>query len=230
MAPPPTNPRRLDLDSLDPSRFPATLEAGLSSHLRRSLDLAGAALFGVVSAPLWGSLALLVRLVDGGPVLYRQARVGRDGVPFDLLKLRTMDGDEEGGRVTRLGRFLRRSRLDELPQLWNVLRGEMGLVGPRPERPELVARFVEAIPGYDLRHRLRPGITGWAQVHAGDGISVEETREKLAYDLYYLRHRSAALDLRILGRTVPAVLRGLSRRPTNAVDPGEGGPYNTKEP
>jgi lipopolysaccharide/colanic/teichoic acid biosynthesis glycosyltransferase len=132
MAPPPTNPRRLDLDSLDPSRFPATLEAGLSSHLRRSLDLAGAALFGVVSAPLWGSLALLVRLVDGGPVLYRQARVGRDGVPFDLLKLRTMDGDEEGGRVTRLGRFLRRSRLDELPQLWNVLRGEMGLVGPRP--------------------------------------------------------------------------------------------------
>ena len=152
-----------------------------------------------------------------GPVLYRQVRMGRHGRPFVIYKFRSMrpDAERHGGpvwaqaddaRVTRVGRFLRRARLDELPQLWNVLRGEMTLVGPRPERPEFAPMLEKAHPGYGLRLLVKPGLTGWAQVcHRYTG-TVAETRMKLEYDLYYICHAGHGFDLRVLLRTVGVVL------------------------
>lgn len=162
-------------------------------------------------------IALLIRLDSPGPVFYRQTRVGLQEEPFTIFKLRTMREDAEAvsgavwadhddPRVTRLGRFLRRSRFDELPQIYNVLRGDMSLVGPRPERPEFVAKLAEVIPYYSERHLVRPGVTGWAQIRYPYGASVADAVEKLRYDLYYLKHNSPALDLEIILRTVKVVL------------------------
>jgi lipopolysaccharide/colanic/teichoic acid biosynthesis glycosyltransferase len=149
-------------------------------------------------------------------VLYRQERVGENGRPFTLLKFRSMRQDAEQGRpiwasdgdarITHVGRFIRNTRLDELPQLWNVVQGDMSFVGPRPERPFFVAQLAAQISFYEQRHSVKPGITGWAQIKYRYGASIEDALEKLQYDLYYIKHLSLALDLTILFDTVRVVL------------------------
>jgi exopolysaccharide biosynthesis polyprenyl glycosylphosphotransferase len=181
---------------------------------KRVFDVVVSVVLGLASAPLLIVLALLIRR-DGGPALYRQVRIGERGRRFTMLKLRTMrvrpDGDSSWSsanddRVTRLGAFLRRSHIDELPQLLNVLRGEMSIVGPRPEQPRYVEQLEHSVPFYSRRHRLRPGLTGWAQLHCGYGGSAQGTTWKLSHDLYYLRHRSLALDAQILVRTLTTLV------------------------
>jgi lipopolysaccharide/colanic/teichoic acid biosynthesis glycosyltransferase len=163
-------------------------------------------------------IILAVRLSSPGPIFFTQTRVGLRGRLFTLFKFRTMREDAEArgavwaakddSRVTPIGRFLRKVRLDEIPQLWNVLRGDMAFVGPRPERPEFVQWLRQEIPFYDLRHLVRPGITGWAQVRYRYGASLEETRRKLEYDLYYVKHLSIGLDLLIMFETVKTIILG----------------------
>ena len=176
-----------------------------------------------VTAPLAALTALSVRLSSPGRVLYRQTRVGLDGKPFELLKWRTMRADAEktsgpvwatgdnDPRVTKLGRLMRKTRLDEVPQLWNVLRGDMSFVGPRPERPHFVQQLREVIPYYDERHSVRPGITGWAQVKFPYGSTLEDAEEKLEYDLYYVKHMSLLLDAAIVLETAKVMLLGRGR-------------------
>ena len=171
----------------------------------------------ILGWPLMLLTALAVRLTSPGPVLYRQVRVGLDGKPFTLFKFRSMCVDAEAGtgaiwatkddpRVTPIGRFIRKVRLDELPQLFNVLKGEMSVVGPRPERPEFVQTLVEQIPYYRQRHSVRPGITGWAQINYKYGDTLEDTFSKLEYDLYYIKHISFSLDVYIIFHTLKAML------------------------
>ena len=188
---------------------------------KRFLDVAVTLLLLPLLLPLALLLSLAILLQDGAPILFRQARVGRNGVPFTLLKFRTMREIDDAGtrsvpdaeRVTPLGRILRRVHLDELPQFWNVLRGDMSLVGPRPERVDFVEQYAREIALFPLRHGTRPGITGWAQVSRGYTLGVQGAREKLSYDFYYVKHRSAWFDLRILFRTVPAIVRGAGSKP-----------------
>jgi lipopolysaccharide/colanic/teichoic acid biosynthesis glycosyltransferase len=162
-------------------------------------------------------IAAIVKLGSRGPVLYHQTRVGFNGQTFTVHKFRTMGQDAEAGtgpvwsrknddRITPGGRFLRRARLDELPQLWNVLRGDMSFVGPRPERPEFVAQLTQNIPFYGQRHVVKPGLTGWAQIRYTYGASVEDAIEKLQYDLYYIKNLSIALDLVIVLETIKTVV------------------------
>jgi sugar transferase (PEP-CTERM system associated) len=173
----------------------------------------------VLSLPLLPFIILAIKLSSPGRVLYSQSRVGRDGVTFRCYKFRTMQSDAEADtgpiwaadddpRITRVGKFLRMTRMDEIPQLLNVLRGDMSLVGPRPERPEFVAALKEKIPYYHLRHSIRPGITGWAQILYRYGSSVEDAKEKLRYDLYYIKNTSMGLDLLIMMNTIKIVLLG----------------------
>jgi len=183
---------------------------GLNALVKRMFDLAFAALFVVLLSPLLLLLSLLVKLGSRGPVLFAQERVGLDGKPFRMLKFRTMrlDAEEAGPsfalqkdpRATRLGAALRKLSLDELPQLFNVLRGDMSLVGPRPERPVFIERFRKRIPRYQLRHMVKAGMTGWAQIHGLRGNTSIEKR--VEYDLYYIEHWSLLFDLKILARTV----------------------------
>lgn len=177
---------------------------------KRVLDVTVAVTVGLLFLPVLAIAAILIRR-DGGPVFFRQARIGESGRQLTVHKLRTMHLDASAAaqwaaaddpRVTRVGRFLRRSHLDELPQLMNVLRGEMSLVGPRPEQPEFVNRLEEALPFYQRRHLMKPGITGWAQVRCGYAGSDIGSAWKLSHDLYYLKHRSTAFDLAILGETL----------------------------
>jgi len=171
--------------------------------------------------PIIGLAGLAIAVESGFPIFYRQERVGRGGRPFRIFKLRTMRQDaeqdgpqfasEDDPRITRIGRFLRRARLDELPQLINVFRGEMAIVGPRPERPVFVNQFESLSPYFALRHSVRPGITGWAQVMYGYASGSDEALEKLSYDLYYIKHFSLRQDLEILLRTVSVVLWGKGR-------------------
>lgn len=194
-----------------------------SDHIKRHFTRKIKRLFDVVfsfaalilCAPLLTLCAIAIRLESPGSVLFRQTRVGWHGKPFTIFKLRTMrDGSErepqwareDDARITRVGRLLRRTHIDELPQLVNVLRGEMSLVGPRPERPEFVAQLSEQIPYYDVRHFLLPGITGWAQVNFRYGASVADARRKLEFDLYYLMHASMVLDLLVILKTIQVVL------------------------
>lgn len=185
---------------------------------KRAVDIVGAAVGLVVVLALTPLVALGIWLDSGGSIFFRQVRTGRAGREFVMPKFRTMvqDAERETGprwstagdpRVTRVGRFLRRSRLDELPNLVSVLRGEMSLVGPRPERPEIVRLLAQDIPFYRTRLLVRPGLTGWAQVNHPYGDSVADAVQKLEYDLYYLKHRSMLFDLRILLRTAGTVLR-----------------------
>jgi len=185
---------------------------------KRVFDLVGATLGLICAAMLVPIIALVIALERRGSILYRQSRLGKEGRPFNIIKFRTMvpDAEREGQpqwacaddiRITGFGRFLRRARFDELPQLWNVLKGEMSLVGPRPERPEFVARLEKQIPFYRARLISKPGITGWAQVNYGYGASVEDAAIKLEYDLYYIKHQSVWLDLRILAKTLDVVVR-----------------------
>lgn len=213
---------QIEVDELNPS----WIIFGDGFHLnswqrgaRRALSIVLALFLTILTLPLIPIIALLVKLSSPGPVLYRQKRVGMRGKVFDCYKFRTMRPDAEADsgptwasdddpRITKVGRILRRTRLDEIPQIWNVLRGDMAFVGPRPERPEFVEKLSQAIRYYNLRHVSRPGITGWAQINYGYGSSVEEAKEKLRYDLYYIRNGSIMLDLLIVFYTVRAVIVG----------------------
>jgi len=177
----------------------------------------------LVSLPLLPLIALAIKLTSPGTVFYEQERLGIEGKAFHCYKFRTMRADaeadsgptwagDEDPRITSLGRFLRICRLDEIPQLWNVLKGDMSLVGPRPERPEFVESLNHEIPYYHLRHTIRPGITGWAQICYKYGGSVDDAKEKLRYDLYYIKNMSPGLDVLILFRTVKTILLGLGAR------------------
>jgi exopolysaccharide biosynthesis polyprenyl glycosylphosphotransferase len=180
-----------------------------------SLVIASVSLVAV--SPILAIVALLVRLTSKGPILYRQVRVGLNGKPFVLYKFRSMTVDAEAGtgavwaqendpRVTGLGKWLRLLRLDELPQLFNVLRGEMAIVGPRPERPEFVKTLAEKIRFYHQRHCVKPGITGWAQINYKYGNTLEDTMTKLEYDLYYIKNLSWSLDFYIIFHTLKTML------------------------
>ena len=189
----------------------------LHRFTQRLLDLVASSVLLLLALPVMLLAALMIRLESGGPVLYRQERVGQHGRTFDMLKFRSMrtDAEQDGqarwasaadARVTRVGHFLRRHRIDELPQLLNVLRGDMSLVGPRPERPCFVATLSHKLPHYNLRHSVKPGITGWAQVRFHYAASVDDAAEKLQYDLYYVKNQCLLLDLVILFDTVGVVL------------------------
>jgi sugar transferase (PEP-CTERM system associated) len=189
----------------------------LLQSAKRALDILAAAVGLVVCAPIMVTVAFAVRATSAGAVLYRQRRVGQQGRVFTVYKFRSMRQDAElatgavwaaknDHRITSIGRFLRRTRLDELPQLWNVLIGDMSLVGPRPERPEFVQRLTEQIPFYGQRHVIKPGLTGWAQVRYTYGSSVEDAMEKLQYDLFYIKNLSISLDLFIIFLTIKTVI------------------------
>jgi sugar transferase (PEP-CTERM system associated) len=193
-------------------------------NAKRSAEFMLALVGLLIALPLLGLIALLVKLDSAGPIVYGQERVGERGRVFKLFKVRTMRTDAEADtgpvwsrrghdpRVTRLGRVLRKLRLDEIPQLWNVLRGEMSFVGPRPERPHFVEQLRAVIPYYDERHTVKPGITGWAQVKFGYGSNLEDAEEKLQYDLYYIKHMSIMLDLRIVFDTAKVMALGRGAR------------------
>jgi len=185
--------------------------------VKRALDIGAASLGLCLAVPLMLAVAAVVKTVSRGPVLYRQQRVGEHGKVFTLYKFRSMRTDaeektgpvwaqEEDDRIIPLGQFIRRARLDELPQLWNVLRGNMSLVGPRPERPEFVRELTQVIPFYGQRHVVKPGVTGWAQVRYSYGSSVDDAMEKLQYDLFYIKNLSVALDLFIIFLTAKTVI------------------------
>jgi sugar transferase (PEP-CTERM system associated) len=210
---------KLPLDGLNPSTLIFTEGFRMSATqqlLRRLLSLAVAFLALVICLPFIPLIILAVRLSSPGPVFFSQTRVGRRGCPFTAYKFRTMRQDAEANgavwaakedpRVTPIGGFMRKTRLDEIPQLWNVLRGDMAFVGPRPERPEFVQWLSKEIPFYDLRHMIRPGITGWAQVRYQYGASLEETKRKLEYDLYYVKNQSIGLDLLIMFETIKTII------------------------
>ena len=184
---------------------------------KRVFDIVMAIVGLVLSAPVMAVIAVVTKLTSPGPAMYHQERVGLNGQTFVVHKFRTMRLDAEAAtgpvwsvaddpRVTRLGRWLRRTRLDELPQLWNILRGEMSFVGPRPERPEFVNQLTETIPFYGQRHVVKPGLTGWAQVRYTYGASVEDAIQKLQYDLYYIKNMSIALDVVIVIETIKTVI------------------------
>ena len=185
---------------------------------KRAIDLTLAMALAILSAPFMLLTAIAVAVESGFPVLYCQERVGEGGRTFTLCKFRSMRKDAETGqpiwategddRVTWVGRFIRTTRLDELPQVWNILRGDMSFVGPRPERPFFIAELAKQIPFYMQRHAVKPGLTGWAQVKYRYGSSIEDAREKLRYDLYYIKHLSVFFDLTIVFDTVKVVLFG----------------------
>jgi exopolysaccharide biosynthesis polyprenyl glycosylphosphotransferase len=179
-------------------------------------DITASLLLLILAAPVIALFAVLVKLDSKGPAFYRQPRVGLYGELFDVIKLRSMRTDAEVGgaqfaqendpRVTRLGRFIRKVRIDELPQTWSVLKGEMSFVGPRPERPQFVAELEEQLPFYAERHMVKPGITGWAQINYPYGANLEDSRHKLEFDLYYAKNYTPFLDLLILLQTLRVVL------------------------
>jgi sugar transferase (PEP-CTERM system associated) len=210
---------KLPLDGLNPSSliFTEGFNVKASQQILRRLVSITVSFIGLaICLPFIPFIILAVRLSSPGSIFFRQTRVGLRGRPFSVIKFRTMrqDAEAQGAvwasrndpRVTPLGRFMRKTRIDEIPQLWNVLRGEMGFVGPRPERPEFVQWLSNEIPFYELRHMIRPGITGWAQVRYQYGASLEETKQKLEYDLYYIKHLSLGLDLLIMFETIKTIV------------------------
>lgn len=212
---------KLRIDCLRPARlaFEANSVGRFQSSMKRVVDLLGALLLLMITLPVTVATIIAIKREDGwrAPVFYRQERVGKEGAPFQLIKFRSMRTDAESdgkprwaslddARVTGVGRVIRKWRIDELPQLLNVLRGEMSLVGPRPERPTFVAELEAHIPYYSMRHRIKPGVTGWAQLLYPYGASHADAAEKLEYDLYYLKNRSVVLDMLILLQTVEVVL------------------------
>jgi len=211
---------RVDLDTVNPSWliFSDGFSSGrmVSSAIKRLFDIAASLLLLVMTAPLIVVFATLVKLDSKGPAFFRQVRVGLYGQTFSLIKLRSMRIDAEAGgaqwaskedpRITRIGRIIRKLRIDELPQAWTVLKGEMSFVGPRPERPEFVDDLEDKLPFYAERHMVKPGITGWAQINYPYGASIEDSRHKLEYDLYYAKNYTPFLDLLILLQTLRVVL------------------------
>ena len=216
---------RLPIDDFKPSAiiFSREFRQGIVVRtVKRTMDFILSLIGIVVALPLVVVIATLIKLDSPGPVFYRQVRVGLRARPYMIWKLRSMftDAEKEGARwasevdsrVSRVGRYLRKWRLDEIPQLINVIQGEMSLVGPRPERPVFVQELRSAIPYYDLRHTVRPGITGWAQTQFGYGASTEDSHVKLQYDLYYVKYLSIQLDARILIETIRVILLGEGAR------------------
>ena len=211
---------RVDLDSLNPSWliFSDGFSSGrmVSSAAKRLFDIAASGLLLLLTLPVIALFALLVKLDSKGPAFFRQTRVGLYGQTFNLIKLRSMtaDAEKDGAkwaerndpRVTRIGKFIRKVRIDELPQVWTVLKGEMSFVGPRPEVPRFVADLEQELPYYAERHMVKPGITGWAQINYPYGASTEDARHKLEYDLYYAKNYTPFLDLLILLQTLRVVL------------------------
>ncbi|MDQ3816723.1 MAG: TIGR03013 family PEP-CTERM/XrtA system glycosyltransferase, partial [Acidobacteriota bacterium] len=216
---------RVHLDMVRPSwlifsgrKRQARLNALARVALHRAVALVGA----ILSLPVAILTAVLIKIDSRGPVLYKQERVGRNGRTFTLMKFRSMRADAEKNgpvwaqdaddRVTRVGRIIRKIRVDEIPQFWNILKGEMNFVGPRPERPHFVSQLAEEIPYYEQRHLIAPGLTGWAQIKYPYGSSIEDARQKLQYDLYYIKNQSLALDAAILFETVKTILFGRGAR------------------
>ncbi|MBT6219184.1 MAG: TIGR03013 family PEP-CTERM/XrtA system glycosyltransferase [Rhodospirillaceae bacterium] len=211
---------RIDLARLDPKWFifsDGFREGIVVNIVQRSLDILVSSAIVIFAAPIIGIIALLIKLDSKGGAFYRQERTGRHGDVFTLLKFRSMTVVDTSGvgprwaevdddRITGMGYFIRQTRIDEIPQIFNVLRGDMSIIGPRPERPFFVNSLSQHIPHYKERHRVRPGITGWAQINYPYGASVEDARERLAYDLYYVKNRSLFLDIVILLQTVRVVL------------------------
>jgi len=206
--------RKVALSELDKSWF---LENHLGERkfydeLKRGLEFASALILSLIISPLVLLLALLIRSTSRGPIIYKQTRVGAHGKEFILYKFRSMKKDAEkngpqwstaqDNRTTLLGKILRYTHLDELPQIWNILRGELSFVGPRPERPEFVTELEAKIPHYKIRLLVKPGITGWAQINYRYGASVEDAYEKMQYDIYYIKHRALVLDLAIIIKTI----------------------------
>jgi len=213
---------RVSLDMLRPSWliFSGRGRQGrVSGALRTAVHRGVAFVGGVLSLPIALLTAILIKLDSPGPVLYSQERVGKNGRAFRVYKFRSMrtDAERDGpvwasregdARVTRVGRVIRKIRVDEIPQFWNILRGEMNFVGPRPERPHFVRQLAEEIPFYEQRHLIPPGLTGWAQIKYPYGASIEDARQKLQYDLYYIKNQSLVLDAVILFETVKTILFG----------------------
>jgi sugar transferase (PEP-CTERM system associated) len=198
-------------------------QSRMRAFIKRSFDLAASMVLVTITAPIMMLAAVAVRIESRGPILFRQERVCEGGRAFMMLKFRSMrqDAEEDGkprwastgdSRITKVGKVIRRLRIDELPQLLNVLKGDMSFVGPRPERPFFVAQLAAEIPYYELRHNVKPGITGWAQVRLQYGASVEDAKRKLEYDLYYVKNHSLFLDLMILFETVQVVMLGKGAR------------------
>lgn len=212
---------RIELNQLDPSWMlfsEGFRYSGARDFFKRIFDISICLVLLSLVWPFMLLTALAVYLEDGSPVLYRQTRVGLNGRHFDLFKFRSMrtDAEKNGAvwarqnddRVTRVGAFIRNTRLDELPQIYNVLTGDMSFVGPRPERPEFVGNLIKQVPFYDERHRVKPGLMGWAQLKYPYGASVEDAAQKLRYDLYYTKNHSLLLDILIVIQTVEVVLLG----------------------
>ena len=210
---------QVELDGLYPSWLVFSRGAArnnVNRFVKRAVDIVTSSVLLFVTFPVTLFTALLIWLDDGGPVFYRQTRVGLNGRNFDVIKFRSMRNDAEkdgvarwatkdDDRVTRIGRFIRKTRIDEIPQIYNVLSGDMSFVGPRPERPSIVADLEDKIPFFKYRHVVKPGITGWAQVNYPYGASIEDAREKLKYDLYYVKNESIFLDFLILMETVRVI-------------------------
>ena len=210
---------KIAVDSINPSWliFKEGFQKSRTTMLGKQLTGSFFALVGLLlSLPVSLLVAILIKLESEGPIFFRQARVGKDGKIFTLVKFRSMrtDAEKDGAkwakkdddRVTKVGRVIRKLRIDEIPQMWNVLKGDMNFVGPRPERPEFVEKLRKKIKYYDQRHTVKPGITGWAQINYPYGASIEDAKKKLEYDLYYIKHMSVLLDLYIILKTVKIIL------------------------
>jgi sugar transferase (PEP-CTERM system associated) len=212
---------RVDLATVNPSWFifsdGFTAGQRVSKVAKRLFDIVASLLVLILMGPVVAVAAIIVKLDSVGPAFYRQRRVGLYGQPYNIFKLRSMRQDAEAGgkaiwaaeadpRITRIGRFLRMTRIDEIPQAWNVLKGEMSFVGPRPERPEFVQELEREIPYYAERHMVKPGLTGWAQINYPYGASIDDARCKLEYDLYYAKNYTPFLDVLILLQTLRVVL------------------------
>jgi Undecaprenyl-phosphate glucose phosphotransferase len=205
------NPEILDLDGIPVIALRQSAVEGWSSVLKRTFDIVGATCFIILLLPVWIVVPILIKLTSPGPVFYLQERMGLDGSSFNMIKFRSMRIDaeaktgavwarEDDDRKTKLGAFMRKTSLDEVPQFFNVLLGTMSLVGPRPERPVFIKKFKKQIPNYMLRHKMKAGITGWAQVNGWRGNTSLEKR--IECDIYYLTHWSVWFDIKILLKTV----------------------------
>jgi sugar transferase (PEP-CTERM system associated) len=212
---------RVSLDMIRPSWLIFSgrgRQARIAGLFRNVMHRLVALIGGILSLPIALITVILIKIESPGPVLYKQERVGRNGKPFVIMKFRSMRVDAEKGgpvwatrgddRTTRVGRVIRKIRVDEIPQFWNILRGEMSFVGPRPERQHFVNQLAQEIPYYEQRHLIAPGLTGWAQIKYPYGASVEDARQKLQYDLYYIKNQSLVLDAIILFETIKIILFG----------------------
>jgi exopolysaccharide biosynthesis polyprenyl glycosylphosphotransferase len=216
---------RIPLEAINQIWFLENLSEGSKKtyeEMKRFFDIIFAVIIGIITLPFFPVIALIIKMSSPGPIFYKQKRFGQNGKIFEIIKFRTMrtDAEKETGavwaqendpRITFLGRLLRKTRIDELPQIWNILRGEMSFVGPRAERPEFHDRLKESIPFYEERYIIKPGLSGWAQINYRYGASVSDAAQKLQYDLYYIKNRSLVLDLGIILKTANIAIRQAGR-------------------